>query len=97
MKLLTQELEKKLPELYATEGIETGDKMILCHFFLVDGGFDWYAVEYDPKEKMFFGFVKTLESEWGYFSLAQLEEARGKMGLPVERDLYFTPTQFKNL
>lgn len=30
-----------------------------------------------------------LEAEWGYFLLSGLESARGPLGLPIERDLYF--------
>ena len=29
------------------------------------------------------------ERELGYFSLTEIEGVRGKLGLPVERDLYF--------
>jgi hypothetical protein len=37
--------------------------------------------------------VTGLESEWGYFSLAELTAARGRLGLPIERDLHFTPVR----
>ena len=29
------------------------------------------------------------EEEWGYFVLSELESARGPLGLPIERDMYF--------
>lgn len=38
---------------------------------------------------LFFGYVIGLEAELGYFSLSELEQIRGALGLPVERDLYF--------
>ena len=38
---------------------------------------------------LFFGFVVGLEEDLGYFSLAELEAARGSLGLPLERDLSF--------
>ena len=31
------------------------------------------------------------EKELGYFSLAEIQDARGPMGLPIERDLHWTP------
>jgi hypothetical protein len=41
---------------------------------------------------MFFGYVSLFgdwNDEWGYFSLAELEEIRTPMlHLPIERDLY---------
>ncbi len=40
---------------------------------------------------LFFGFVIGFEKEWGYFSLKELESARGPFGLSIELDLYFTP------
>jgi len=39
----------------------------------------------------FFGLVDGLEREFGYVLLSELEEARGPLGLPIERDLWFKP------
>ena len=39
----------------------------------------------------FFGLVFGHEREYGYFLLSELEEVRGPLGLPIERDLYFKP------
>jgi hypothetical protein len=41
---------------------------------------------------MFFGLVIGFEQELGYFSLSELQHARGPLGLPIERDLHFQPT-----
>jgi hypothetical protein len=38
-----------------------------------------------------FGLVQGQCKELGYVSLSELEEVRGPMGLPVERDLYWKP------
>ena len=46
---------------------------------------------------IFFGLVSGFEVELGYFSLKELEEARGPRGLPIERDLYFQPKTLKEL
>jgi hypothetical protein len=35
--------------------------------------------------------VDGLVKELGYFSLSELEEVRGPLGLPIERDLYWQP------
>jgi len=91
MKLLTEEIKKKLPALYAQDG--KGDKAIAyVKFFTPDSNWTWWATEYDPNEKVFFGLVQGLEIELGYFALEELESARGPMNLPIERDMYFTPT-----
>ena len=42
----------------------------------------------------FFGLVIGFGKELGYFSLWELESARGRFGVAIERDLYFTPGRF---
>jgi len=36
--------------------------------------------------------VQGLENELGYFSLEEIADVRGRMNLPVERDMCFKPT-----
>jgi hypothetical protein len=104
LKLLTQDLLKKLPVLYSQE--DNSDPMVVCKFFTPDAAWTWYAIEGSPvdangyydtdKDKVdfvFFGLVAGLEVELGYFSLSELKSIRGKYGLPVERDLYFKSTR----
>jgi Protein of unknown function (DUF2958) len=43
-------------------------------------------------EDTFFGAVSGFEFELGYFSLSELEQTTGPLGLHIERDLYFKPT-----
>lgn len=80
----------ELPKFYATEKIPIQKKVIKIHFFM--GGSDWYAVEYDPVDQIFFGFV-ILNSdydnaEWGYFSLKELLEVKNGL-LEIDRDLHW--------
>ena len=92
MKLLTQEIINKLPKLYSTENIPVEQKKAVVKFFTPDSNWTWYAVEGEKQENgdyLFYGLVEGFEREWGYFVLSELEQARGKMGMPIERDLYF--------
>ena len=50
----------------------------------------WYASEFDG-EAIFFGLVIGFEIELGYFSLKEMREVKGPLGLPIERDLYYNP------
>lgn len=59
-------------------------------FFTPDAGWIWYGIEFDGDD-LFFGLVSGQEIELGYFSLSELESVRGQLGLPIERDLYYTP------
>ena len=89
MKLMPKKIEKGVPALYANEAIE--DPIARVKFFTPDADFTWFVTEYDPEKRMCFGLVKGLETELGYFSLAELESVRGPLGLKIERDLHFSP------
>lgn len=97
MELLPKELETQLPKLYATEDIKVENKTIYIKYFTPDSNWSWYVAEYDKESKIFFGFVDGLYPEWGYFSLIELKEVKGPLGLKIERDLNFKPTRFKNI
>ncbi len=88
MKLLTKKLRQEIPPLYSTEGDE--DPEVQARFFTPDSSWTWYVLEFDG-EDIFFGYVIGHEAEYGYFSLRELQAVRGPLGLPIERDLYFTP------
>lgn len=100
MKLMNKTLEKALPKLYATEKVDAADKIIQVHYFNPSGAGNWYAVEYSPEDRLFFGYVSIFGDEcdeWGYFSLDELEGYKPKFGLPIERDLYWKPIPFSQL
>jgi hypothetical protein len=104
MKLLTQEIRRKLPPLYSQDG--KGSKAIAhVKFFTPDSNWTWWATEGSPIKDQngneidfqFFGLVHGHFKELGYFNLSELESARGPMGLPIERDLYFQPTPLEGI
>lgn len=92
MELLTEEIEQRIPALYSTEEIETKDKIIVCKFFSIRGGWTWYVVEGERQKDgdyLFFGLVDGIEQEWGYFTLGELLCVKWH-GVPgIERDLHF--------
>lgn len=96
MLLLTEEIRKKLPPLYATEEIPTAEKVCRVKYFMPWGSWTWYAVEFDGEDQ-FFGLVDGFELEWGYFSLSEFKEVKGPMGLSIERDLYFGEPKMKDI
>ena len=88
--LITKELEERLPGLYATDGRR--GKVAVAHLFAAWADWDWYVVEYDPVERVAFGLVNGFESEYGYFSIAEMEEMNRGAGFEViERDEHFSP------
>jgi len=94
MQLLTSEIKAKLPVLYTGENEK--DPMVWCKFFTPDSSWTWYAMEFDGIDT-FYGLVDGFEQELGYFSLAELQSVRGKLGLPIERDRYFTPCRLSEV
>jgi hypothetical protein len=107
--LLDPESRESLPPLYSGEekGLEA---QALVKFFTPDSNWSWYASEGSPVDEdgyfdtdkpkvdyVFFGLVAGFEVELGYFALSELEAARGPLGLPIERDLYFEPKTLKAL
>lgn len=90
MKLLTKAILKR----FATVGRQaSGDPLVICKFFNPTGAGTWLATEYDPETAMFYGYVSIFGDgcdEWGYFSLEELSNYRGRFGLGIERDLHFT-------
>ena len=89
MKLLTKEIERKLPKLHSQE--EVSNPKIIVKFFHPMSSWTWYVVEgeVDPDgDLLFFGLVDGFEKELGYFSLKELKEIRIR-GIGIERDKFF--------
>jgi len=95
MKLMTEELKRKMPELYAQE--HEPDPVVYARYFCITNNWTWYATEFDG-EDIFFGYVKGDFPELGYFSLKEFEEVNRNHIIPViERDLYFTETRLNKI
>lgn len=106
MELLTDAIKQLLPRIYDTESTSLEEKAAVCKFFAPGTIYTWYVVEGQPvveedeestNDWEFFGLVEGHEREWGYFRLSDLLSVRGAFGLPVERDLDFTPTKIKEI
>ncbi len=89
MKLMTKELEQRFAEVGSQENIP--DPIVIAKYFNPLGAGTWYATEYNPQTRIFFGFVSIYGDwfdEWGDFSLEELETYQGHYKLGIERDLY---------
>jgi len=104
MKLLTQKIRKQLPPLYSQEKLGAG-AIAYVKYFTPDSNWTWWATEGSPVEDdseretdfRFFGLVEGHCKELGYFLLSELETARGPLGLPIERDLYWEPKTLEEI
>jgi hypothetical protein len=90
VRLLDVALLKRFAEVGSQEGKQ--DPLVLARFFHLLAGGHWYATEYDPETRLFFGYVSIFgdhNDEWGYFSLEDLESYEGLYGFRIERDPYW--------
>ena len=98
MKLLTKELRECFSRVGSQE--EVKDPLVIAKFFNPTGAGTWFATEYNPESKNFFGYVSIFgdwNDEWGYFSLVELESLKGPFGLGIERDIYFNSKPFSQI
>lgn len=71
---------------------EDFDPLPVVKLFTPDASATWLLTEIDPDdEDRAFGLCDLGQGfpELGYVSLAELQSVRGRLGLPIERDLHF--------
>jgi Protein of unknown function (DUF2958) len=98
MRLMTEALEKRFAEIGSQESVK--DPIVVAKFFNPVGAGTWYATEYDPTTKTFFGYVSIFgdwNDEWGYFSLDELESFQGSFDIGLERDLFWDEMRFSKV
>ena len=90
MKLITEEFEALFKDypLYSQE--HEKDPKVIAKLFDPCGSASWFLLEYDPVQRLAFGYVQGLaEDELGYISLTEMESIKGPLGIGIEQDLYF--------
>lgn len=92
MKLFTKEILNKLSPLGVTSKLPPDKVKVPLKLFNPMGAHTWYITEYDPEERLAFGFANLGDpamAELGYISIAELEALRLPLGLKIERDRHF--------
>jgi hypothetical protein len=91
MKIITEEFEElfaKYP-LYSQE--HESDPLVVAKLFDPCGSATWFLLEFDPVERIAFGYVTGMTAdELGYISLTEMESIKGPLGIGIEQDIYFT-------
>ena len=73
--LMTDEMLKRVPELYSQEDIDVEDKVVHAAYIIpFRSNWTWYMTEYDRSTGDAFGLVVGFEPEWGYFNIEELKE-----------------------
>lgn len=90
-KWLPSEIRKILIQEYR-KPYEEKSHLALVKYFNPCGSATWWVSEYDPELERFFGKAEIQFKELGYMSEPEMREIRAPpFGLPLERDLWFTP------
>lgn len=82
-----------MPALYATQRQDVENHLFLMRFYHPLSRSSWFAVEYDPQERIFFGWTDGDFQEWGYFSLLEMAFVEVR-GVPIMWDTDYKPTCF---
>lgn len=107
MKLLTQSIRERLLQngrirhsfdnaCFENDDVPEPDFLPVVKLFTPDAGCTWLLTELDPHDPdIAFGLCDLGMGfpELGSVSIAELESVRGKLGLPIERDLHFAPAK----
>jgi len=97
MELFTKEIIEKAKSQYQL-GSDMENQVIVAKFFNPAGAGTWYLMNMDPDDEDYcWGIVNLFEVEMGSFSKSELENFKGRLGLGIERDLYFEPINAKEL
>lgn len=100
-----ERLMKDYPDR-SQENKKSAEVIISVKLFDIGSSIDWRLSEYDPKNRIAFGYVTGLyEDEWWSVSLEELESQRwqiknrGRVEFiqRIEIDSSFKPTQFNQL
>ncbi len=92
--LIPDDLRDRLIDNGRTSEVQDGfDPFPVVKLFTPDAGATWLITEAYPEgeDLRLFGLcdLGLGSPELGYVMLSEIEDVRGKLGLPVERDLYF--------
>lgn len=93
MQLMTKELEKQLDK---NAQLPEGERKVVVKYFTPDANATWWISERDSNNPdILFGLcdLGLGMQELGYVSLEELKTVKGRLGLPVERDLYWDEKQ----
>ena len=91
MELIPKEIKEQIPSLYTTEN--QNNPTVFVKLFL--DSWTWYITELSIDGDIAFGYVISpfCSGELGYFSLEEIKNIKGILGIGVERDLSFKPTR----
>lgn len=93
MKLITNAIEQKLFSQYKF-GSDLKKQKVVAKIFNPTGSWTWYLINSDPDDPDYiWAIVDGFAIEVGSVSRKELESFRGRFGIGLERDLFFSPVK----
>ena len=80
---------RETPALYSQDG-KGMEAMATVKLFDPSGRWTWFITEWDHDQSAF-GLVNGHEAELGYIDLESLANTKGRLGIGIEIDMYWTP------
>ena len=84
----------KLPTI--AEALDVEDPIAKVKLFALGSSWTWYIAAYDPETRNAFALVDGHELEAGVVHIPELLALKS-FGLPIERDLHWTPRKFSEI
>lgn len=95
MELIPEEIKNQIPKLYETEN---ADPLVYVKLFTPDTNWSWFVTEISIDNNICFGYViSPFGTELGYFSLEEIRDIKGSLGIGVERDISFKPIKLSDV
>ena len=97
MKLLTKAIERKLLKNSKNYKNNITKEKVVVKLFTPSGSATWWIYSMNENGDCF-GIAEMNVREYGWVNINEISELRVKpFGLPVERDMYYTPPAFGEL
>lgn len=93
MKIITKPIENAFAKQGYTGNKSAKDIKIVMKLFDPNSAATWYVYEKEDDD-IYWAFVNLgnrLDAECGTISMQELLAYKGRLGLPIERDMYFEP------
>ena len=100
MKLMTKEIEAAFAKQGYTGNTTPEDIKVVVKYFNPVGNQVWYCYEYNPEDRIFWGYANLGDdycAECGTISLDEMEAITLPFGLKIERDLHFKGATLKEV
>jgi hypothetical protein len=96
--ILNESRMGSLPKLFETIDVPFPEKLVHMHFIREDG--EWFAIEFDPAQRLFYGYIDVRPGTpyWGSFGLDEVVDCWiPSLCQEAEMDVNWKPKRAKEI